>query len=105
MKVYEIILQQIGGHKRLVSFLGAKNFVYSESDKDGYWLSFRLPNRLSKDGINYIKIELNIGLDVYEMEFGKVGKTSYKVVKKLDVVYCDQLVDLIEENTGLYLSF
>ena len=104
MKVYEIILQQIGGMGRLVSFLGAKNFVYSDCDKDGYWIAFRIPNRMAKNGINYIKIELNIGMDVYEMEFGKIGKNSYKVIEKLECVYCDQLVDSIESNTGLYLS-
>ena len=50
---------------------------------------------------NVIKITLN-GLDLYDMEFGKVRGDKYKVIADVKDVYCDQLHEMIEEHSGLY---
>lgn len=42
--------------------------------------------------------------DTYFLEFGIIRGKSYKATKELQVVYCDQLVEIFESITGLYLS-
>lgn len=78
--------------------LGASNYMYSE--KEPNWLSFRIKG---SPKVNYIKITLN-GLDLYDMEFGKIHGMNYKVVAKESDCYCDMLCKMIEKNTGLLTS-
>ena len=95
MKVAEIILEQMGGNK-FRAMTGAKNFLSHENKA----LSFQLPSRFAKDGINYVKITLNES-DTYDMEFGKIWGKSYKVVKTSNDVYCDMLQNIFTAVTGL----
>lgn len=78
--------------------LGASNYMTENATSN--WLSFRVKGSPS---INYIKVTLN-GLDLYDMEFGKIGRTSYKVVATESNVYADQLKPFIEKHTKLYTS-
>lgn len=95
MKVADIILQQIGGNKFIV-MTGAKNFLSHNNQA----LSFQLPSRFAKDGINYVKITLNDS-DTYDMEFGKIWGRNYKIVKTSSDVYCDMLQNIFTAVTGL----
>jgi hypothetical protein len=101
--VADIILSQLGGGGRLTAMIGARHFYHTNN---GNTLCFQFPNRL-RSKPNHIKITLT-GMDDYTIEFGRiVNKKStpvYKVVKTLQGIYCDQLVDIFEAETGLYLT-
>ena len=97
--VAKTIIQQLG-HKALY-MLGAKNLVRG---KDGgkEWISFRIGK--NSKGINYIKIYYNAGKDLYDIEFGRIRGVEYKTVNKIDDIYFDQLHELIEKYTGMYVK-
>lgn len=88
------ILKQIGGQRSLNLMLGLKSINAVEN---GLSFSFKC-----KSKINYVKITLN-GLDLYDVEMGKIRAGIYKVIRKEEDIYCDMLVDLIEETSGLSL--
>ena len=92
------ILSQLGGAGRLVAMTGAKFFT---SHPEG-GLSFKI-GRNSK-GVNYCKISLTSD-DLYTVEFKRV--TVKKITDKgtTEGAYCDMLVDLFENATGMYLTF
>jgi len=94
--VAEIIFQQLGGHKFAV-MTGAKNLAST-----GNGLSFRLTGSggFTKDGINYVKITLN-DMDTYDMEFGKIKGSNYKVITTKNDVYNDMLQNIFTDVTGL----
>ena len=102
-EVARIIAKQLsrgGGYGRLQCMIGASNFVVLENG-----LSFRFP-RNGRDGykVNYVKITLN-GLDLYDVEFGRIHGLKYTVVTKHENAYNDSLEDLFYNATGLCLSF
>lgn len=87
------VLEQLGGNK-FIAMTGARNFT-----KDKNSIRFRLPK--ANNGIKFVKIELT-PMDTYTIEFGKGNVMSgYKVIKKIDDIYADQLVEIFSENTGL----
>ena len=92
--VAQTIAKQLG-NKALV-MMGAKNLVAGKKD-----LSFRI-GRNSK-GINYIKITLT-AMDTYDVEFGAIRGMNYKIKSEAKGIYADMLHDVIEKNTGMYLS-
>lgn len=119
--VADTILQQMGGARRLSAMIGAKDFF---SDDGGKSLVFKFPNK-QKSGPNYVKITLN-GKDLYDVTFSRYGtekeeldpeetamykkfgikpkgKMYTKVVKEYNDIFADQLVDIFEKTTGLYL--
>jgi len=97
-EIAKTIFNQIGG--KALFMLGAKNKAYGESENGSTYVSFRV--RGSK-AVNYVKITLN-GLDLYDMEFGKIWGTNYKVVKESNNIYFDFMHKEIESATGLYTS-
>lgn len=92
------ILNVIGSTSRLTVMIGAKDFVAIDNG-----LQFGL-KRASK-GINKIIIKLN-GLDLYDIELGNYSsrKFEYKTKEIINNVYCDQLKEILESETGLYFS-
>lgn len=95
MQIAQTILDQLGGQK-FVAMTGAKNFIAGESQ-----LMFQIPK--AKKGINKVRVILTPA-DTYTVEFAKVAKLDYKVIAKVEDVYCDTLQDVFEANTGLYTS-
>lgn len=93
-QIAQTISNQIGGSA--LYMIGAKNLVAHE---DG--LSFRI-GRNSKS-VNYIKITLT-SADLYDIEFGYIRGTTYKVRSSEEGLYFDMLRSSIERNTGLYTS-
>lgn len=95
------ILNQLGGH-RFVVMTGARNISALDSG-----LCFKLPGTMTKNHVNYVKIELN-SLDLYDVEFWNYRMKHYDVTKKLiaryDGVYNDMLVPLFKQNTGLEVT-
>lgn len=103
-KPADIILQQLGGSRRLAMMIGAKEFF---SDSNGSTLIFRIA---MCDTVNRIRITLN-GLDLYNVQFEKVGRMNRKtfsfpvtVADEFTNIYAEDLKGLIESQTGLYLS-
>jgi hypothetical protein len=94
MQVANTIKKQLG-HKALV-MMGAKNLVGGDD-----YFSFRI-GRNSK-GINYIKITLT-SMDLYDIEFGSIRGMNYKVKYEAKGIYADMMHNVIEQNTGMYLS-
>lgn len=116
MTVYHTILQQLtqanNPCNRLKAMLGAKDFVHSNNEQT---ITFKFKAK-SLQGINCLRITLN-SMDLYDMEFIKIhrspslkqlmaGKTIKEptVVKEVNGVYADQLKEIFEDTTGLYLS-
>ena len=47
-----------------------------------------------------VQVIYNEALDLYNVEFGRIRKDEYKVDKKIEGVYVDQLVELIDGQVG-----
>ncbi len=94
-EVADTIAKQMGGLGKLRMMIGAKNITAGDNS-----LSFQFPNPQRSKG-NGCRITLRPD-DTYDMEF--FSGSAAKVVKKIEGVYADQLMDLFEKQTGLYLT-
>jgi hypothetical protein len=98
-RVAATILAQMGGAKRLQVMIGANSFA---SDRNGVLFKFRGTRKA-----NAVRIELT-PQDLYRVEFykqrGKAQGYRVDLVHELDEVYCDMLIELFEQFTGLYLT-
>ena len=112
MDVAATIRQQLGGN-RFILMTGAKHFSAHAAGKGVRGaLSFRIPSRFAKDGINYVKITLT-SLDTYTIDFIKIGPQpslkqmaagkvqSLTTVATLEDIYADQLQAVFTRHTGL----
>lgn len=95
--VGKTILEQMGGIGRLRAMTGAKDFV---TYPDG--VAFKFPNRQRSKG-NYVKVVWNRGPDDYTMEFQNLTSTSAKKVKTYKNIGVEQLIELFQKQTGLFL--
>jgi hypothetical protein len=98
MTVANTILRQMGGAGRLKAMTGANSFVGTENS-----VSFRWPSQRPSTG-NAIRITLDPD-DTYTVDFLRVNKNGAESVKRLEGIYADQLMDIFERQTGLYLTF
>jgi len=88
------ILNQLGGNK-LIAMTGARNFVSSPDS-----LGFKLPSRSARNGINFVKITLNV-MDTYDVEFKKIWNFKITDISRHEGIYDDMLQPLFVEETGL----
>ena len=93
-EIARTILAQLGGQGKLVVMTGAYNFI---ALKNG--VSFKLKSRKA----NYVKITLN-GKDLYDIEFQKIIGTKAKIIAEHNDIYFDQLIPIVEKETGMYLK-
>lgn len=91
-----LIIKQLGGNK-FIAMTGAKNFGFDKNS-----LTFKIGRNSGK--CNHVRITINFGQDLYEMEFLSVRNYKVKVVKKFERVFADKLVEIFEQTTGLYTS-
>jgi hypothetical protein len=77
--------------------IGAHDFVGSETA-----LTFRFRAR-AMNGSNCIRVTL-MPSDTYKVEFISIRGTSVKVKSSHEDIYAEDLRNLIERTTGLYLS-
>ena len=95
------ILRQLGGN-RFIAMTGACSLCSGENS-----LSFRIPK--AKSGIRGVVVTLNAS-DTYTVKFYKPGFfrkgewVGEKWVSEQSEVYCDQLRDIFETETGLATS-
>lgn len=92
MSVADIILQQLGG-KMFVMLTGAKNFV-----TNGHDLTMQLPRGKG------MRITLN-GRDYYDIDYYAYRGLDIKDLGQRTDVSCEELKDVFEELTGLYVTF
>lgn len=101
----DIIARQLGGVGVLRMFLGSKR-IYSANDGKTLLFDYK-PQYPSKQG-NVCEITYNRGADLYHVKFMHMGtaRSGFKktVIKEFDGIYADQLMDLFEGVTGLYLT-
>jgi hypothetical protein len=92
---------------KLGLFLGTKN-VYHDQKRNQVGFNFKMCKKASVCNIYYDE-----GKDLYRMEFRKrkriqialgIYDYDYETVKVFEDVYCDQLKEIFESFTGLYLS-
>jgi len=95
MEVAQTILHQLGDRKFIV-MTGAKNLIGSHN-------SFSCKIGRNSKAISHVKITLN-SKDLYDIEFIRIRKYEAKIINSYNDIYCDQLKDIFEENTGLYLT-
>lgn len=106
-QITSVILEQLGG-RVFIAMTGAKDFVYSgiNENNPNIWLGMTIGSNVKQ--INRFRVSYKEGPDYYELYFCRqiMTKTGVKMTreKTIDGVYCDQLRDIFEEETGLYTS-
>ena len=94
LEIAQTIKDQLGG--RIFSVMtGAKNFVAL----NGGGLSFKVGRNCK--GVNRVSVLYDTASDLYGVEFGRLRGSQYKVLTKIDGVYCDQLQSVFTTHTGL----
>ncbi len=93
-QIADAIMEQLGGHRFRV-MTGARNFVAHP-----WGLTFKLPARFAKDGINFVRVVLDPN-DTYSLTFMRTRGTSCVEVSWTSDIYCDQLQELFTDRTGL----
>ena len=103
-EIAQTIYAQFGGRKAAV-MIGMNAMGFGTDENGNAYLSFKF-----KAGrkANYCKITLN-AMDTYDMEIQKVSfgvkqGLKCKTIASYEGIYCDQLQELFEGATGLYLK-
>lgn len=97
MTVANTILQQLGG-AQFRAMTGSRDFIGGSN-----FLIFRIGSG-AKKGINKCRVTLESN-DTYTVEFFRLfKKLSFIPVSKHTDIYCDQLQDLFEAETGMYTT-
>lgn len=99
-QIAETIIQQMGGAGRLKAMVGANSFIYGPIDYKGFTQPFMAFKFKMNPKIKSLRVIYEEGKDTYVMQF--LGRTG-KVISEIDDVYCDDLIDIFEQTTGLYL--
>ena len=91
MNISQTIASQLG--RKTLLMIGAKNLMAGQD-----YLQLKLGRNAG--GWNALKIALN-GLDLYDLTFYRICKSIITSEKTIDNIYCDQLHDIIENETGM----
>lgn len=94
------IFQQLGG-KKFAVMTGAKHYGAKLEENGSTSLSFKI-GRNSKS-VNYVKISLN-DKDLYDISFMAISKVKRTLKASFKDLYCDQLVPIFEQETGMHTS-
>lgn len=93
-QVAETILAQLGARRFLV-MTGARELVATAKG-----LQFKLPANLAKDGVNMVRVELELN-DTYTVIAGRFRSLEFKEKGREELIYCDQLQAAFTSLTGL----
>lgn len=99
-----------GSVSRLTAMIGANSFLKSDSEK---WVGFRFKAK-AKNKANAVRIVYDEAADLYNVIFQKIGNKKdpelgislpyCKEVSNFEGLFADQLFEIFESETGLYLS-
>ncbi len=103
LKVAETILSQMGGGNRIRAFVGTTQFIsHPECEDNRGGVSFRFKGSRK---FNHLKVTLDWN-DTYSLAFSKLNRYCETTKhKEFSMIYCDQLVEIFESTTELYLHF
>lgn len=93
----QVTLSALGGSNRLSAMIGAKHFTY-DNDTGCTTFHFQMCPKA-----NIVSFELT-PLDEYKITFFKLKKFGVEKVKEIEGIYIEQLRDIFEDFTGLYLT-
>jgi len=96
-QICDTIFQQFGGG-RSMAMIGGQAYA----DGDTLQVNWKCRGSLNKS--NRVRITYNHGTDTYTVVFGNVRASRYTERSTHPGIYCDQLVELFERETGLRLS-
>lgn len=99
-QVHEIIMEQLN-YRRLAVMIGGWNPCYGTEKNGDKYFSFRFK---AWRKLNYCKITLNYATDTYTVYFCKIYGQKLLNEKTFNNIYCDQLIKVFEETTGLATS-
>jgi len=100
-QIASTILQQLGG-KRFDVMTGCGSYASGMfGEKPG--LSMRFPNTKNKLKARGLIITLN-GNDLYDLEFLAMKKYEVVSLKTVEDIFCENLREVFEAETGLYTS-
>lgn len=102
-EIAETIIAQMGGASRLHIMVGADSFTSGRIEYDGFeqpYVQFKF--KMNRK-MNYCRVIYEEGKDTYVMQFWKLRKLEFKLVQEYTNVYCDDLIQMFEETTGLHL--
>lgn len=92
--IAKIIMSQIKTIDRQAFMAwGAKDYVNM-----GDGLKFKTSGMVKWKG--YVYVRYDRGRDLYNVEFATIRKMEWKVVKKVEGVYAEDLVNVIDEQVG-----
>lgn len=99
--IAQTIAQQLGG-RMFRMMTGANFYIYHDPEINEYGLSVHFKGSRK---LNRLRIVLDEGKDLYKMVFSHQSpKRGLKNVHFIVNVYCDQLLEIFESETGLYTS-
>jgi hypothetical protein len=94
------IIAQMGGNR--IFSMAFKSCAYATSPNIS--VTFVIAAALKRAAkMSHVRVTL-MPSDTYKVEFINVRGTNVKTVAEADDIYCDQLKELVEQKTGLYLS-
>lgn len=95
-QVAKTIINQMGGHKLLGLMIGVKSYTFDHNN-----VAFRYM-KADRNKSNYVDIKLTSD-DTYTLNFWWIHGDSCKEVQTIEGVYCDQLIPVFSDATGLSL--
>jgi len=105
MSVSKVILEQLGGVNSLTAMTGAhdiEEIPISEECRGGVW--FTMKGRNASGCGNIVEIKLNFR-DLYDVRvMTRNGRWGTQVKHSYNDIYNTNLVQVVEEGTGRYLS-
>lgn len=99
-EIAQTIIYQMGGANRLTAMIGANSFTYGSMEYNGFTQPFMAFKFKMNPTMKSLRVIYEEGKDTYVMQF--LGRTG-KVIKEIEDVYCDDLIDIFENTTRLYL--
>ena len=104
-QVAETILDQMGGIRRLQMMIDAKHFVFGVKGNDAkVFVQFSYAGTDTRNRANRCNITYTRGRDLYDVEFGIVRQYAFVSRGQFTDIYIDQLCELFERETGLFLT-
>lgn len=98
MNFAQTILQQLGG-KRFAMMTGAKNFLQDDVIQK---LTMKIGRNAKK--VTHVTISVN-ALDLYDITFLNIrGFNEPKVMSSFENVYAENMREIFESQTGMYLT-
>ena len=96
------IFQLMGSPNKLKAMLGATTFTKGYFDNDNHpGIQFKFPRR---NGINCCQLTIDIGLDLYRLKFFNMKGVDTTEVSVHPNLFVENVRQVFEQETGLYLS-